>query len=115
MGQLTSIAVAESRKATAEYHETTADSNGKLTPPPISYVWPSSRISSVAGLQKLWEHNSREEETNDGADVEHVDQDTELIGITRLREVFAPEVDLLGSIDKHTDQTFSLNLHLSQE
>lgn len=49
----------------------------------------------------------RDEETDDRTDVEHVDQDTKFIGVSMLREILAPEDDLLRSIDEHAVPSFS--------
>lgn len=86
---LTSVAFAEGRQTAAETHEEAAGGDGNLTTPSVSNV-------------------GREKETNDGPDVEHVDQDTELVFVSDLGEVVFPELDLLGSVDKHAVGLVSL-------
>jgi hypothetical protein len=46
--------------------------------------------------------NSRNEQTDNGTNIEHVNQDTELVGICNLRKVLFPKVHLLRSIDEHS-------------
>lgn len=83
-GELTSVAVAESSQAAPEDHEGAADHDGDS---------PAVVVGNVGG----------DEEGDNGTDVEHVDQDAELVGVLDIvAEVLPPFRDLLGDIDEHT-------------
>lgn len=82
---LTAVAGGKCGQATSKNHEQAADDDSNPSSPGIGYV----------GCDK---------ETDDGADAEHVYQDSEKIGIGVFRvktEIWIPSVHLLRSVDKH--------------
>ena len=81
--RLTAVAIAESREERTKNHDDTASHDSGLSAPVISEV-------------------GDDEERDNGTNVVHVDEDTELAVVRVLREVLLPPVHLLGGVDHHT-------------
>lgn len=82
MVKLTSIAVAEGRNQGTGNHDDTADHNGGLSAQVIGHV-------------------GDDEEGDNGTNVVHVDEDSELIVVFNLGKVRRPLVHLLRRVDHH--------------
>ncbi len=81
--KLTSVSVAERSEASTKDHEETAGNDGNTAAVVIGNIW-------------------RDEEGANRANVKHVNQNSELVGIGDIiAEVIVPELNLLGCVDQH--------------
>ncbi len=82
--ELTSVTVAEGREASTYDHQGAPDDDGSLAAIVVGNV-------------------GRDEERDDGTNVEHVDEDAELVVVRHvISEEVGPALDLLGRVEEHT-------------